>query len=195
MPQTLSVRAFRGGGGIAVKGNNNVINIGKESHFNSSHIEIWGDNVTLNIGRNCCFNKLYAVFSGSNNKDVKNRITIGNNFTNTENLQLFAGSNMNMDLEIGDDCMFSRNIAIYAHDGHDIYDINTKETINIPKNSLKIGNHVWVGHGVHICKGALISNNTVVGMGSVVAGRFTKENVIIAGNPAKIIKENTNWRK
>ena len=37
-------------------------------------------------------------------------------------------------------------------------------------------------------------DNSIIGMGSVVAGKFEK-GVIIAGNPAKKIRENINWSK
>lgn len=117
---------------------------------------------------------------------------IGDNFFNVDDLQIFIGGGENTSLEIGKDCLFSRRIAIYAHDGHKIYDKETGKLINIPKNSLKIGNHVWVGHGVNILKGSRIPNNTVAS-GSIVTGWFTDENTSIAGNPAKVIKRNILW--
>lgn len=36
--------------------------------------------------------------------------------------------------------------------------------------------------------------NSVVGHSTVVAKKFTDKNVVIAGNPAKIIKTDINWR-
>ena len=181
-----------GDGKIIIKGNNTHLNVGEKPNFNNFHLEIWGDNVLIDIGNNPSFNNVYAVFSG--NKDLTSKISIGDNFWNTDDLQIFGGGNKNMDIEIGNDCMFARRIAIYAHDGHNIYNGTTNEIINIPKNSLKIGNHVWVGHGVHISKGSIIEDNSIIGMGSVVAGKFEK-GVIIAGNPAKKIRENINWSK
>lgn len=44
--------------------------------------------------------------------------------------------------------------------------------------------------GLFILKCAILGLNYVVGAGSVVSGTFP-DNVIIAGNPAKIIKENS----
>lgn len=50
-----------------------------------------------------------------------------------------------------------------------------------------IGDNVWIGGGSIINPGVTIGDNTVVGSGSVVTKSFPN-NVLIAGVPAKIIK-------
>lgn len=180
---------------IIIKGNNNSIEIGENINLINTHIEIWGDNVVVNIGNNCLFNKVYGVFGGTNDIEDNTKIVVGNNFQNIDNLQLFAGGSKNTSLEIGNDCLFSRNITIYAHDGHKIYDKETNKLINTPKNSLKIGNNVWIGQNVNILKGSHIPNNTVVGAGSVITRVFTEENTSIAGNPASVLTKNIRWEK
>lgn len=57
-------------------------------------------------------------------------------------------------------------------------------------STAKIGDYVWLGFDVTVMPGSQIANNTVVGGGSVVTKKFP-ENVIIAGNPARIIRELT----
>jgi acetyltransferase-like isoleucine patch superfamily enzyme len=47
--------------------------------------------------------------------------------------------------------------------------------------------NVWVGAQVGILPGTRIGQNSVVGFGAICAGVFPS-NVVIAGNPAKIIK-------
>ena len=180
---------------IIIKGSNNSIEIGENINLINTHIEIWGDNVVVNIGNNCLFNKVYGVFCGSDAPEDKITVNIGNNFFNTEDLQIFVGGGKNTSLEIGDNCLFSRRISIYAHDGHKIYDKGTVNLINKPKNSLKIGNHVWICHGVNILKGSCIPNDTVVGAGSVVTKIFTEENTSIGGNPARVIKRKIDWER
>ena len=50
-----------------------------------------------------------------------------------------------------------------------------------------IGDNCWIGAGAIICPGVTIGNNAVVGAGSVVTKSFG-DNVVIAGNPAKVIR-------
>ena len=57
------------------------------------------------------------------------------------------------------------------------------------KKPVRIGNDVWIGGGVIILPGVTIGNNVIVGAGSVVTKNIPND-VIVAGNPAKIIKEN-----
>ncbi|MDR1682775.1 MAG: acyltransferase [Candidatus Symbiothrix sp.] len=101
----------------------------------------------------------------------------------------------NMKIEVGDDCMFSSNILIWAQDWHEIYDEQTKQRINHAKN-VKIRNHVWVGYNTKILKGVTIGNNSIIATSTVVTKSFeSEENVVIAGNPGKIVKRGINWHR
>lgn len=53
-----------------------------------------------------------------------------------------------------------------------------------------IGDNVWIGTNVVILPSVEIGNNCIVGAGSVVTKSFKENNLVIAGNPAKIIKQN-----
>ena len=44
-----------------------------------------------------------------------------------------------------------------------------------------------------VLKNSEIKDNSVIGANAVVAKKFKEGNVIIAGNPAKILKKNINW--
>ena len=94
-------------------------------------------------------------------------------------------------ITIGNGSLLSNNIEIHSTDYHGIYD-KKGERINSGKNVI-IGNHVWVGLGVKILKGSIISDGSVVGASSLVAGSFLEKNVIIAGNPAKVIRHFIFW--
>ena len=59
---------------------------------------------------------------------------------------------------------------------------------------VKIGNHVWVGAGVHINPGVTIGDNTIVGSGRVIT-KDLPANVIAAGVPCKVIREITEADK
>ena len=99
----------------------------------------------------------------------------------------------NLTFQVGDECMFGQNTEFMLGDWHTIYDINTNKKLNIPKTGIKIGNHVWIARNTTVLKDVQIGDNTVIGFGSIVSKKFTEENCILAGIPAKIIKQNINW--
>lgn len=61
--------------------------------------------------------------------------------------------------------------------------------------SITIGDNVYIGSGSFIAPGVTIANVNLIGLGSVVTASFNSENNIIAGNPAKVIKSEIDWRK
>ena len=110
--------------------------------------------------------------------------------------QIFVGENFfaNFDcvfldaapIEIGDNCMIGPKTCIFAI-SHPLAPKERQKGIGIPKK-VTIGNNVWIGGNVTILPGISLGNNVVVGAGSVVTKSFP-DNVVIAGNPAKIIKK------
>ncbi|MDQ0222713.1 sugar O-acetyltransferase [Streptococcus moroccensis] len=56
---------------------------------------------------------------------------------------------------------------------------------------ITIGDNVWIGGGAIILPGVTLGDNVVVGAGAVVTKSFG-DNVLIAGNPARIIKSIEN---
>ncbi len=55
------------------------------------------------------------------------------------------------------------------------------------EQGIVIGNDVWIGAQTTILKGAMIRDHAVIGANSIVNSEIS-ENVIAAGNPAKVIK-------
>ena len=110
--------------------------------------------------------------------------------------QIFIGENFfaNFDcvfldaapIEIGDNCMIGPKTCIFAI-SHPLDPHERQKGIGLPKK-VSIGNNVWIGGGVTILPGVCLGNNVVVGAGSVVTKSFP-DNVVIAGNPARVIKK------
>lgn len=96
-------------------------------------------------------------------------------------------------VEIGENCLFAERIIIRNHDAHHIFSRSDGNRINHPRN-ISIGNHVWIGLEAMLLGGFTIGDNSVVGTRSVTSSTFPKE-VIIAGNPAKVIREGICWSK
>jgi len=52
---------------------------------------------------------------------------------------------------------------------------------------IAFGNNVWIGGSAIICPGVMIGNNVVIAAGAVVT-KNVPDNVVVGGNPAKVIK-------
>lgn len=94
------------------------------------------------------------------------------------------------EVRIGDNCMFAPCVHIYAGthplEGSKRRPSNAEEQYDLAK-PITIGNDVWIGGNSTICPGVTIGDNVVVGAGSVVV-KNVPSNVVVAGNPAKIIR-------
>lgn len=92
-------------------------------------------------------------------------------------------------IEIGDDTRVGANVKIVDTDFHPV---NPDERLKgnnsaAGKRPIKIGKNVFIGMNSLILKGSKIGDNCVIGGGTVVSGKFPA-NCVIAGNPAKIIR-------
>lgn len=95
-------------------------------------------------------------------------------------------------IEIGKNVLIGGNCKIIDNDFHPLRvekRIPFQKNEDIKKRPIKIGDGCFIGANSIILKGTVLGKNCVVGAGSVVSGIFP-DNVIIAGNPAKIIREN-----
>jgi len=63
------------------------------------------------------------------------------------------------------------------------------------KMELVINKKCYIGSAVRIAQGVKIAENSFIGLGSVVVDSFEEPNVLIFGNPAKIVKKNIIARK
>ena len=87
---------------------------------------------------------------------------------------------------IGDNAFIGPNVSIYTA-CHPLTPDKRNKFIEWAE-PVTIGNNVWIGGDVTIIPGVTIENNVVIGAGAVVTKSFPS-NVVIGGNPARIIKD------
>lgn len=111
------------------------------------------------------------------------KLILGDNTSITANSKMICHKN----IRIGNNVAISWEVQIMDTDFHYI----DKKYPN--KKSIIIGDNVWVGSRVTIMKGVKIGSGAVVAAGSVVT-KSVPRNVLVAGVPAEIIKEDIEWK-
>ena len=140
---------------------------GKKTMIDIGHSVSIGPGVTVIVKDNAC-------------------LTIGPNTYFTSDLHLEVLNTVN----IGSDCAISWGVTIIDDNHHQVLPLSTSTRSS---KLVILGNHVWVGCNATILEGTQIGDNSIVAAGSVVKGVFPN-NVLIGGNPAKIVKKAVNWK-
>lgn len=131
---------------------------------------------------------------------------MGVNFTGDISNTGFIASNVKFDsvayadkISVGENTIISGGVSILVHD----YSVATaiRTIAPVKKGALphflrevKIGNNCFIGMRSIILPGTTIGDDTIVGAGSVVKGNIPS-GVIVAGNPAKIIKTTEEYAR
>lgn len=164
-------------------GENNII-IDDYSRIVNCKISITGNNNTIHIG-----NKVYLEYGEICIEDDNNEILIGGNSIISNNCHMAAIEGTK--IKIGENCLFSAHVTVRTGDSHTIFELENEKRINYSKDVI-IENHVWVGNNATILKGVHICDNCVIGTNSVVTKSINFGSVV-AGNPARVVKQNINW--
>ena len=123
------------------------------------------------MGNNCRIKSPFMV-------SISNCIHIGNNVLINSNFQCACGT----DVYIEDDVRIAYGVSIITNN-HDYYDRNM-----LVMDPVRICKNVWIGVGAIILPGVTVGENSIVGAGAVVT-HDVLPNTVVAGNPAKVIKE------
>lgn len=143
----------------------------------------------ISIGKNVYakrFLRLEAI-TEYGGKQYSPHLIIGNNVSFEDYCHVACAQ----EVYIGDGTLIASKVFISDHFHGDI---SSKDLV-LPPNyrplsckPVSIGQNVWIGDNVSIMPGVTLGENVIVGANAVVTHSFP-ENVVIAGCPAKIIKQ------
>ncbi|MCU6600465.1 acyltransferase [Peribacillus frigoritolerans] len=114
-------------------------------------------------------------------------LKFGDNFTITAESSIIC----NKSISFGKETLISWENLIMDTDFHTINDADGNKINH--DGSIHIGNHVWIGSRCTILKGAQIPDETVIASNSVITRKYSGNNLVIGGNPPKVLKENITW--
>jgi acetyltransferase-like isoleucine patch superfamily enzyme len=89
------------------------------------------------------------------------------------------------EIVIGDGTMLAHGAYVTDSDWHTLYDRTARDPRVTP---VHIGRNCWLGDHAAVLKGVTIGDNSVVGARSVVT-HDVPANVVVAGNPARVVRE------
>lgn len=140
-------------------------------------VRVMKNNGTITIGDKVLLHR-YVKLSA-----YGGRIEIGNNSYIGDRTEIHAGEAV----KIGNNVNIAWDCNILDRDYHAF---NGDSEVVKP---VVIEDHVWIGVRSIILKGVTIGEGAVVAAGSVVT-RDVPAGCLVAGNPAKVIKENVTWK-
>ena len=114
--------------------------------------------------------------------DYGYNIHVGENFYANFNCTILDCASVH----IGNDCLLAPNVSLYTAT-HPLDPMERTKGVELAQ-PITLGDHCWIGGNSVILPGVTLGNNVIVGAGSVVTKSFG-DNVVIAGNPAKVIKK------
>jgi acetyltransferase-like isoleucine patch superfamily enzyme len=116
------------------------------------------------------------------------QLVLGDNFKITSNSSIICTKK----ISIGMGCLISWDVLIMDTDFHKIF-INS---VFVNKDSeIIIGEKVWICCRVLILKGSYIPNGNIIASNTTINKKYTEEFVLLAGNPASIIRHNILWEQ
>lgn len=139
----------------------------------------FGKNVQIGVVSSPNF---YSHYTYLESREEWSEIIIGDNVAINNAFSIECSSKV----VIENDVLIGVGCSIIDNDGHDL--AIEKRNIGYPKTAqVYICQNVFLGSNVTILKGVTIGKNSIIGNGSVVTKNIP-ENVIAAGNPAKVIR-------
>ena len=144
----------------------------------------------LEINGDIVFKGNALIGSGSKISVGENGLLIfGDNFVLTAESKIICFKN----IIFGDDCLLSWDILIMDTDFHKI-SYNSGEFKEC-EGKISIGNRNWIGCNTIILKGTVTGNNVVISSFSKLYKDYNASNILISGNPGKIIKDIVEWKE
>lgn len=144
--------------------------------------------------------KIVEIFSELTGKKVDKSFRLfppfftdfGKNITLGKNVFINAGCKFQDQggITIGDNVLIGHNVVIATLN----HDFNPENRAAMYPQKVTIGNNVWIGSNSTILPGVTVGDGAIIGAGSVVT-KEVPSNCIVAGNPAKVIRNITVTNK
>jgi acetyltransferase-like isoleucine patch superfamily enzyme len=94
---------------------------------------------------------------------------------------------------LDEDILIGSDVKFMTDDCHTIISTNDGRRLNPFGGVIQIGKHVWIADEVRIMGDSSIQRDCIIGAGAFVRRTFDQAGIVLAGVPAKVIRENVTW--
>ncbi|MBC7590808.1 MAG: hypothetical protein H7226_07155 [Salinibacterium sp.] len=143
-----------------------------------------GANCRIDISGISVLNSSLTIFMGD---DCTLTMGPGQSFNEPVRLYMHEPSS----ITVGAQCLWGSG-DIWTSDMHSVIDVETSVRTN-PARSVHIGERVWLAAEFMVLGGAEIGDDSVVAARSLVTRKKFPPHSLIAGQPARVIREGIRW--
>ncbi|WP_237444591.1 acyltransferase [Sinobacterium norvegicum] len=145
------------------------------------YVDINGPNITIGKCVTIVAEKYSPVKIGVwGRQPDSGKISIGDYVLLSPGVRLSASD----EIIIGNNVMMANGVYLSDSDWHGVYDRTERDEKVTP---IILHDNVWLGDSSIVLKGVTIGENSIVGANAVVS-KDVPANVVVAGNPAKVVK-------
>ena len=165
--------------------------------FNGENVKIarncYIDALSLNgisFGSAVSIQKNVSIECTGSIKDIGVGLLLGNNVGIGSNSFLGCAGGV----EIGDDTIIGNFVSFHS-ENHNFEELNIPTRLQgVNREGIIIGKNCWIGAKVTILDGTVVGDDCVIAAGAVLTGKNYGDRVVIAGVPARVIRERFNGR-
>ena len=181
---------------VYIQGSGNTLTIDDDCSIHHAVIWIVGNHNTITLGKRVqIFNAdlgaedTSSIMLMQDGARVGGYVALGLGHNKTILSRIYASEGRTV--SIGKESAVSDAVTIRTSDSHSI--LNGGARIN-PAKDVIIGNNVWICSGAVLLKGAGVGDGCILGGNSMLTKDYTaSKHSLLAGTPAKPIRENVSW--
>ena len=150
-----------------------------------SSLLIGGDGATVFIGRRC---ELTAgnLYCGGASSVVLNGPLIATR-------QAVIDARNGGSIVVAPDQLWAADVYVATDDMHRLEDRRTGARLNPFGAHIRLGRHVWLCKDAVVTGHVEIAEGAVVGLRAVVRGQKVPAHAVVAGVPARVVREDVHW--